>query len=129
MSGPNENFEGESSSEGFAEKGGAFLDNLKEFAVTHKIESAAILLLALGLCIFTINPNVGGAIIGLVCGVFLASDIRSNFFQAMDTFKTQEQFKGILLGSLLLCILYSLPLSLIICLMSGVGVMSIVKRD
>lgn len=103
------------------------LEDIKSFAMSHKVETLATLLVFIGLVSLLFSHLIGGGIIGLVAGIFLEEDFKTSTLKMMDVFKGQDRFKTLLFGALMLCVFVSAP-TLILGGLAGVGVRNILSR-
>jgi hypothetical protein len=101
-----------------------YMSELKDFSTRNKKEAIAASFLILGVILSLFHSLSGGAVVGLVIGYYLSSEIKILSKAFVNSLSTHNKFKTLLLGCLFLTILFAIP-SLVISAFAGIGIASL----
>jgi len=100
------------------------MSELKDFSTRNKKEAIAASFLILGVILSLFHALSGGAVVGLVVGYYLSTEIKMLSKAFVSSFSTHNKFKTLLLGCLFLTILFAIP-SLTVSAFAGIGIASL----
>lgn len=103
-------------------------DKVKEirtFATEHKADTAAYIILFVGIILSLFSPLYGGAVIGAIVGIYFADDIVRTLGNLKDFIKRKGKLKSFILLGLAIVLFIALP-ALFIVAAAAVGIKQLV---
>jgi hypothetical protein len=100
------------------------VDEIKDYAKHNKKEAIIMVIAILGIIIMFFHFAIGGAIIGLLTGLFLPQDLKTSVKSFLFFYKAQNTFAKILFGAIILCFVLAAPFFFIGAL-AGIGIKSL----
>lgn len=90
-------------------KNSPYVQDAIRFAKTNQGDTAAYIVLILGILISFASPIIGGALVGAIVGIYFANEIIYLIKHAKDFIETRGIVKGIVLAGTALLLFFSLP--------------------